>query len=275
MERRPGERRAMPPSPPHLPPPPTPHPSQALSPLVSSGSLSPSDVFVVLREAAGAAPTAVLMAGVLAAGAGGAQRAGVLAAAAAHAGGAGLLPLCGAPTPGGLRKAREALRGDAELEAAFPELSALEEALAEVSRLAPGEAPSLAQRAARLPPPCAPHFARGALAGAVEAAIARAGAEAPEIAAALAPAAGALRELLAAAGGEAAALEALHAVQVAVAGAIARGEADEALTLAAFQALEQAGIIAAPVFKAWLQGPGEPYGRAAALTQAEGWVAKL
>lgn len=261
-----------------------------LAPLVSTGVLAAADVFAPLRAAAGAGPTgaALLLAVVMgtAVAAEGPGKEPTLAAATSRA--VSLVPLMPVPTRMGnvLKRVREAVaRGGAALEAAFPELAALEDALpdwadlvgTESSANPTGKADAKA-RFAELPSAVrgAPDFVRALVAFAVFSTLEEAGPEPEGLATALKRVDEVVVDLLAATGDAAAAgVSVLNGVQAACAWAVAQGSADEGVALGAFQAL--AGIVPQGAFASWAAGgdAAEPFGRDAALAAVKDWIAAL
>jgi hypothetical protein len=201
--------------------------------------------------------------------AGGAGAAATLEAATSHS--VSLVALLLAPSRLPLKKLGDALRaGGAELEAAYPELAALEAAL---PLLRDGAA--LAAHVGALPPAVTsrPDFARGLVAAVLDAAKDE-GTDAAALGAAVAAAGDAIRAAVAAAGdATAAGAFVLSGVQALTASVFAQGMAEEGFTLAALQALQP--VLPASAFHAWLAADVEPYGRQAAVEAAKAWVATL
>jgi hypothetical protein len=265
-----------------------------LAPLVAAGTVPVTDLYAALQSAAGAgslgAPTALALAALLAAavGAQGPAKAPTLEAAAA--GSLSIVRLFAAPSRMAVKKVRDVLRaGGAELEAAFPELAALEDVVADVAEAAttpasanPAGQDELKARFAALPAAvtAGPAFARAIAAAAVHAALEDAGPEAAAAADGVTRLGEVLKALAASAGGsEAVGLELANGVQVAVVASVhASGEgaeAEAACVASAFKALHEAAGVPAAAFKAWAAGGAEPFGRESALAGAKAWAAGL
>lgn len=271
-----------------------------MTPLVASGVVTVTDLYPSMLEAVGAGsgitPTALLLAALMAAavGAEGPGKAPTLEAVSSHA--VPLVPLFLIAQRPHIVKVRAALRaGGAELEEAFPELAALEEVALEVAELVdqPASAAPTGQAdltAKLLAQPegvrSRPDLVRGVTSQALHAIVNSTFGSDVETRTGLGRIADVMRALLGATSdATAAGVSVLNAAQAYVTNAITQGNGEEPLYATVFQALHTptveggaaggAPVVSVASLKAWLEGPGEPYGRAAAVAAVKDWIAGL